>query len=135
MFLEGCTAAADPLDYFNTLTTTQVNCILSFILTRLPSSASLSCSFSHFAYLSSYKGYTLQDTFFSLTFIKERILCKKICNSVTNGRRYVSISGLLHFNSPYSNSKHIRLSAQPLFSLVSLCSNIRIKKKIVFSLS
>jgi hypothetical protein len=76
-----------------------------------------------------------QTHFFSLTFIKERILCKIICHPVTKGRRYVCRSCLLHFNSPDLNSKHLRLSAKKFFSLVSLCSYIRIEKKLVISLS
>jgi hypothetical protein len=48
------------------------------------------------------------------------------------GRIYVCRSSFLHFNSPDLNSEHFRLSAQAFFSLVSLCSCIRIEKKIDF---
>jgi hypothetical protein len=95
--------AADHFKCFDPLTTTQVNFIRSFILTRLPSSAKLELHFSHFACLTSYEGYTLQDTFFFLTFIKERILCKILSQSVIKGRKHVCISSLLHFNSPDLN--------------------------------
>ena len=81
-----------------------------------------------------HEGHTSPDTFFSLTFIKERILSKIICHSVTKGRRYVCRWGLLHFNSPDLNSEHLRLSAQGFISLVSLCSCIRMEKKVVFPL-
>jgi hypothetical protein len=57
--------------------------------------------------------------------------CAKLYVILTKGRRYVSYrSSLLHFNSPDLNSKHLRFSAQVFFSLVSLCSCIRIGKKI-----
>ena len=91
----------------------------------------MSCHFSHFTCPPSYEGYTSPDTFFSLTFIKERIWCKIICYPKTEHRKYVCRSGLLHFNSPDLNSKHLRVSAQKFFSLVSLCSCIRIEKKLV----
>jgi hypothetical protein len=78
-----------------------------------------------------YEGYTSPDTFFSLTFTKERILCIIICHPVTKGRKYVCRSCLLHFNSPDLNSKHPRLSAQEFFFLVSLYSCIWIEKKLV----
>jgi hypothetical protein len=81
-FLEG----THHLDYyFNPLTTTQVNFILSFILTtvtRLPSSAKLELSLFSFFLLSLLEWLHQQDTFFSLTFIKERILSKIICHCV-----------------------------------------------------
>ncbi len=92
---------------------------------------SLICHFSHFACPPSYEGYTSPDT----TFIKERILCKIICHPKTKSKKYVCRSCLLHFNSLDLNSKHLRLSAQKFFSLVSLCSCIRIQKKLVLSLS
>jgi hypothetical protein len=70
-----------------------------------------------------------RHNFFSLTFIKEKILCKIICHAVTKVRKYVCRSNLLHFNSPDINSKHLRPSAQKFFSFVSLYSCIRIEKK------
>jgi hypothetical protein len=50
---------------------------------------------------------------------------------VTKGRRYVCRSNLLHFNSSDLNTKHLRLSAQGFFSLVILCSSIRIMKILI----
>ncbi len=89
---------------------------------------SLSCHFSHFACPPSHEGYTSPDTFYSLTFIKERILCKIKSHPVIKGKKYLCRSGLLHFNSPDLNSKHLKNSF-PLY----LCIPVSESRKNKFS--
>ena len=125
----------DVLAWSDPLITTQVNLSNHSFRPDYQAQQSYSCHFSHFACPPFLEGYTSPDTFFSLTFIKERILCKIICHPVTKGRKHVCRSGLFHFNSSDLNSKHLRLSAQGFFLLVSLCSCIRMEKKLVLSLS
>jgi hypothetical protein len=50
--------------------------LIIYSATDYQAQQSLSCHFSHFACPPSHEGCTLPDTFFSLKFIKERILCK-----------------------------------------------------------
>jgi hypothetical protein len=80
--------------------------------------------------------FTPCQTHFSLWhLLKKGSYAKITCRPVAKGRKYVCRCCLLHFNSTDLNFKHLRPSAQEFFSPVSLCSFIRIEKKLVLSLS
>ena len=72
--------------------------------------------------------------FSPVMFIKEWVLCKIMCHSVTKGRRFNSRSCDLHFYVPDLNRGHDWLSAKFFFLPIPLWPLNNTEKKLVHSL-
>jgi hypothetical protein len=73
--------------------------------------------------------------FSAANFIKWRILSQIMCHSLTKGRSSSRRSGLLHYHSPDLNPEQRSISAQLIFSLLTLFSWFRTEKLLLHTSS